>query len=105
MNKAFTALAAILSSGIFAFAYIREWIHMRFGQGQVPTRSEALEAPYYYASKTLYQLVLGVFASIFILIFSYAIWAVIRQKWGHVMLAFTLSMLCILAVMINGAIK
>lgn len=105
MNKVFTALAAILSSGIFAFSYIREWIEMRFGQGQVPTLSEELEAPYFYASKILYQQILGIFASVFTLVFTYALWAVIRQKWGHVMLAFTLSMLCILAVMINGAIK
>ncbi|MGY6522758.1 MAG: hypothetical protein ACXIUD_13575 [Mongoliitalea sp.] len=105
MNKLFIAFAAIISSGIFAFAYWSEWISLRFGEGSIPEITEDFTPPYYYASTELYQQVLLIFACLFLLIFGFAIVAVSRKKWGQVMFAFSISMLCILAVMINGAIK
>ncbi|UJP64764.1 hypothetical protein [Mongoliitalea daihaiensis] len=105
MNKVFLAFAAILSSGIFAFSYWSEWINFRLGNAEIPVGPDDFTPPYYYASTGLYQQVLLIFACAFLLIFGFAMYAVVKKKWGQVMFAFSLSMLCILAVMINGAIK
>lgn len=105
MNKLFVAIAAIGSSGIFAFSYWKEWYGIFSGQHTIPDLTDDITPPYFHASVELYQQVLLIFAVIFSLICIFAVSAVLRKKWGYVMFAFSLSMLAILAVMINGAIK
>lgn len=106
MNRFFVSFAAIASSGIFAYSYWREWIgYKMLGEELVLQPVEKAEVPYFHASEEMYLKVLFVFGMVFGLIFIASILLTYRQKWGWVFGCFVLSMLSILAVMINGAIK
>jgi len=106
MNRFFVSFAAIASSGIFAYSYWREWIgYKMLGEDLVLQPVEKAEVPYFHVSEEMYLKVLFVFGMVFGLIFIASILLTYRQKWGWVFACFVLSMLSILAVMINGAIK
>lgn len=106
MNRFFIAFAAIISSGIFAYSYWREWIGYKLlGEKLVLQAVEKADVPYFHASEHIYMRVLLVFGMIFSLIFISSIILTFKQKWAWVFGCFILSMLSILAVMINGAIK
>jgi len=106
MNRFFIAFAAIVSSGVFAYAYWREWIgYMWLGEELVLQHAENAERPYFHHSEEIYFQVLMLSGLIFSLILMASIYFTYKQKWGWVFGCFVLSMLTILAVMINGAIK
>lgn len=105
MNRIFIVLAAILSSGIFAYSYWKEWLGIKFFGMKMNVFPDHPQAPYYHASESLYLGVLLVFAILFSLVFSGAVWFTFKKNWTGVFVAFLLSMLLIFAVMINGAIK
>ncbi|MCL6261514.1 hypothetical protein M3O96_20610 [Aquiflexum sp. TKW24L] len=106
MNRFFVSFAAIASSGIFAYSYWREWISYKLlGEELVLQPVEKAEVPYFHASEELYLRVLMSFGLLFSLILIVSIYFTYRQKWGWVFGCFVLSMLSILAVMINGALK
>lgn len=105
MNKFFIAFAAIASSGILAYSYLREWIAIKW-LGEVPELiPEHPLSPYFHGSIGLYQRVLVIFGIYFFLVFLGSVYFTWKQKWGFVMLLFVASMLGILGIMINGAIK
>jgi hypothetical protein len=105
MTRLYFSLAAIFSSGIFAYSYWKEWIEIKWMNNQAVLYPEKQDAPYFHASEELYLRVLLIFAFSFTLICSLSVIFTIKQKWKGVFFCFVLSMLCILAVMINGAIK
>jgi hypothetical protein len=106
MNRFFVAFAAIASSGIFTYSYWREWIGYKLlGEELVLQPVEQTDVPYFHASEEIYLKVLMSFGLVFSLILIASIYFTYRQKWGLVFGCFVLSMLSILAVMINGAIK
>jgi hypothetical protein len=105
MNKFFIAFAAVASSGILAYAHLREWIEIRW-MGVMPELvPEHPLSPYFHGSIGLYQRVLVAFGLYFLLVFVGSVFFTWRKKWGFVMLFFVASMLGILGIMINGAIK
>jgi hypothetical protein len=106
MNRFFVAFAAIASSGIFTYSYWREWIGYQWlGEELLLQPIEKAEAPYFHSSEDIYLKVLMTFGLVFSIILIASIYFTYRQKWGWVFGCFVLSMLSILAVMINGAIK
>jgi hypothetical protein len=106
MNRFFVAFAAIASSGIFTYSYFREWIgYKMLGEELVLQPIEKADVPYFHASEEIYLKVILVFGIIFGLIFIGSLLSTYKQKWGWVFGWFVVSMLGILAVMINGAIK
>jgi hypothetical protein len=106
MNRFFVAFAAIVSSGIFSYSYWREWIGYKFLDEELVLQSvEKIEVPYFHASEEMYLRVLVLFGLVFGTVFIASLILTYKQKWGWVFGCFVLSMLSILAVMINGAIK
>lgn len=105
MNRFFIAAAAVLSSGIFAYSYWKEWLGIKWKNQSPNLFPEEEIAPYFHASEEIYMRVMIIFAIIFSIIFIGAVVSVIQKKWGWVFFCFVMSMGTILAVMINGAIK
>ncbi|MFD2201583.1 hypothetical protein [Shivajiella indica] len=105
MNRLYFSLAAIFSSGIFSYSYWKEWIQIKWLNSSAVLLPEKPEAPYFHSTEELYLRVLLVFAIAFSLIFSLSIFFTLKKMWKAVFFCFVMSMLCILAVMINGAIK
>jgi hypothetical protein len=105
MNRLYFSLATLLPSGIFAYSYWREWIEINWLERQALMFPEKQESPYFHASEELYLKVLLIFAILFTFIFILTAIFTIKQKWKWVFSCFLMCMLCILAVMINGAIK
>jgi heme/copper-type cytochrome/quinol oxidase subunit 2 len=105
MNRIFVNLAAILSSGIFAYSYLREWIGAVFFKEEILLQASNPEAPYYHSSLDLYLWNTLTFGLIFLGIFVTAIYAAIKKKEGLVFLCFVLSMIGIFLIMFNGAFK
>jgi hypothetical protein len=106
MNKFFISFAAILSSGIFAYSYLREWIGVKFlneniGIGELSTVNVA----YYYKSESSYMTVMLLFGLLFVTLFGCSVFFTLKQKWKLTYLSFVLTMLGILAIMVNAAIK
>ncbi|SNS63857.1 hypothetical protein SAMN06295967_114109 [Belliella buryatensis] len=105
MNRIFVNIAAILSSGIFAYSYLREWIGAVFFKEEVTLQATNPEAPYYHGNLELYLWNTLTFGLIFAAIFATAIYGSIKKKEGIVFLSFILSMIGIFLVMFNGAFK
>jgi len=105
MNKIFVPFAAIMSSGIFAYSYWKEWTAIKWWGEAANIYPEKEEAPYFHASEELYLKVLLFFALAFSLIFLFSVYYSVKGKWKAVFFCFLFSMLAILVVMINGAIK
>ena len=105
MNRFFVPFAAILSSGLFAYSYWKEWIGIMWLGETANLFPENEQAPYFHASEDLYLQVLLVFALIFSLICSASVYYSLTKKWKAVFFCFIFSMLAIFAVMVNGAIK
>ena len=105
MNRFFLALAATITSGTFAVAYVKEWVNLVLGKEIHLKPSKEINYPYFHNSEDLYRKVVLIIAIVFSLLFFATVWFVLKKKWGMVFFCFTLSMLAILAVMVNGAIK
>lgn len=106
MNKFFIALAAIASSGVLAYSYWRELIgYMWLDEKLKLAPIDHPDIPYFHSSEGLYLRVLFIFGLIFSMIFIGAVVYTLKKKWGMVFFFFVLSMMTILAVMVNGAIK
>jgi len=105
MNRFFITFAALLASGIFTYAYLREWIGIKFFGEKTNLQIKNPEAPYFHASEDLYLLNILVFGLLFLSIFTLAVYSTWRNKRGLVFLAFVLSMLGMFVIMLNGAIK
>jgi hypothetical protein len=106
MNRFFLAFAAILTSGIFAFSYLKEWASIRLvGQKLILKPSEEIVYPYFHHSDELYLRVTLVFGVVFLLLFLASVYFVYQKNEKKVFLTFVLTMFAILALMINGAIK
>lgn len=105
MNKFFISFAALLSSGIFAYSYWREWLGIKFFQEEMNLQLGNPQAPYFHSSEDLYMRVLLIFGILFGIIFLSTIYSTIKGNKVWVFLCFILAMLSILAVMVNGAIK
>src|SRR5665811_1859292 len=103
MNRFFMAFASILTSGIFAFSYLKEWVFFNFLGGELNLNpSQEINYPYFHNSEELYLRVLLTFGTIFFLLFMASVFFALRKKWGKVFLCFTLSMVTILAIMVNA---
>jgi hypothetical protein len=106
LNKFFISFAAIASSGVMAYSFWREMIgYMWLDETLKLLQSDHPDVPYFHSSEELYLKVLFIFGLIFSLILIGAVTFTIKQKWGWVFFFFVLSMMTILALMINGAIK
>jgi len=106
MNKFFLAFASIITPGVWAFTYLKEWVSIKFLGKMVRLQPEkGITYPYFHQSETLYLQVHLIFGTIFLVLCLGSTVFTIRRKWGLVFLCFVLSMLCMFAVMINGAIK
>src|SRR5690554_4081125 len=106
MNRFFLAFATILTSGIFAFSYLREWAGIRIGgQPLLLQPSDEIIYPYFHQSADLYLRVTLIFGVVFSLLFFAGIYFVFKKNERKVFFTFVLTMLTILALMVNGAIK
>lgn len=106
MNRFFVSFAAILASGIFAYSYLKEWFDYNVLNKELILKpSETIDYPYFHQSESLYLKVIMVFGLYFLIICFLSILLTFRQKWGVVYICFVMTMLGILGVMINGAIK
>ncbi|EOZ93500.1 hypothetical protein A33Q_3759 [Indibacter alkaliphilus LW1] len=105
MNKFFIIFAALVSSGIFAYSYLKEWIGIKLGRNEIILQTGENLAPYFHSSEELYLRVVLIFGLVFSCIFLATIYYTVKKKEKMVMLCFVLSMLSIFALMINGAIK
>jgi len=106
MNRFFLAFATTLTSGIFAFSYIKEWTSIQLGgQTLILKPSEEIVYPYFHQSPELYLSVILVFGIGFLLLFLASVYFVYQKNEKKVFLIFVLTMFVILALMINGAIK
>ncbi|AFL82874.1 hypothetical protein Belba_0206 [Belliella baltica DSM 15883] len=105
MNRFFITFAALSASGIFTYAYLREWIGIKLFGEEVHLQIDNPEAPYFHSSEDLYLLNILVFGLLFLSIFGLAVYGTWKKKHGLVFLTFVLSMLGMFVVMINGAIK
>ena len=65
----------------------------------------SVETPYYYQSEDSYMTVMLLFGLLFVFLFGSSVYFTLRQKWKLTYLSFVLTMLGILAVMVNSAIK
>lgn len=100
------AFASIFTSGIFAFSYLKEWISVQFwDQKLILKPSSEIDYPYFHQSQNLYLQVILIFGIVFFLLFATSVLFTIQKKEGKVFLCFVLTMLAILALMVNGAIK
>ncbi len=98
-------MAAILSSGVFAYSYLREWVGAVFFHEEIILQTQNQDAPYFHGSKELYLWNTLTFGLIFTAILAMAIYGSIKKKEGLVFLSFVLSMMGILLIMFNGAFK
>lgn len=105
MNRFFVSFAALLTSGIFAYAYWREWLGIKYFEEEMNLQPENPQAPYFHSSEELYMRVLLYFGILFGIIFLNTLYFTIKRKSGWVFICFILAMFSILAVMVNGAIK
>ncbi len=106
MNRFFISFASIFTSGIFAFSYIKEWISIRIlGENLLLKPSKEIDYPYFHQTEELYLRVILIFGMAFFILFVASVIFTIQKKWGMVFLFFTLSMITILIVMVNGAVK
>lgn len=106
MNRFFLAFASIFTSGIFALSYLKEWVFINFfGEKLHLKPSKEIDYPYFHSSEELYLRVVLIFGTVFFLLLIASVIFTLQKKWGKVFLCFTLSMMAILAVMVNGAIK
>jgi hypothetical protein len=105
MDRLYFSLATLLSSGIFAYSYWREWVEIKWFEREALIFPDKQEAPYFHTSEVLYLKVLLIFAIAFTFIFTLSAIFTFKQKWKWVFICFLMCMICILAVMINGAIK
>lgn len=106
MNRFFVVFAAILTSGIFAFSYLREWVNYALLDKVLDLRpTDTIDFPYFHSSEALYLKVTLIFGLVFLLLFGLSVFFSLKKKWGMVYLCFVMNMLAILAMMVNGAIK
>lgn len=105
MNSFFIKFAALASSGIFSYSYLREWVGAKWLGEEIVLLPNKEDAPYFHSSEELYLTVILVFGLLFMLIFLASVYFTVRNKEKMVMLCFVFSMLSIFAVMVNGAIK
>ncbi|HLT08078.1 MAG TPA: hypothetical protein VK014_11155 [Cyclobacteriaceae bacterium] len=106
MNRIFLAFAAILSSGIFAYSYLKEWISIYIqGQPLVLRPTNEIAYPYYHQNAELYLTVTLIFGMIFLLLLLASLYFLFTNNQKKIFYTFVLTMLFILALMINGAIK
>jgi hypothetical protein len=106
MDRFFLSFASIFSSGIFAVSYLKEWVSIKFFGEEISLKpSEEINYPYFHHSEELYLRVLLIFGMLFLFLGIASVIYTLQKKWGKVFLCFTLSMLTILAAMVNGAIK
>lgn len=106
MNKFFLAFASIFTPGVWAFTYLKEWISIKFlGEMVVLQPEEGIVYPYFHQSEALYLQVHLIFGAVFLTLCLGSTVFVIRRKWNLVFLCFVLSMLAMLGIMVNGAIK
>ncbi|MGY6744481.1 MAG: hypothetical protein ACXIUQ_17195 [Cecembia sp.] len=105
MNRFFVPFAAIISSGIFAYSYWKQWLAIKWWGEKAVIFPEKEQAPYFHASEELYLQVLLAFALVFSLIFLTSIIYAVKRNQRAVFFCFIFSMLAIFAVMVNGAIK
>lgn len=105
MNRLFITFAALSASGIFTYAYLREWLGIKLLGEKVHLQIDNPEAPYFHASEDLYLLNILVFGLLFLSIFGLAVYGTWKKKSGLIFLAFVLSMLAMFVIMLNGAIK
>lgn len=98
--------ASILTPGIFAVSYLKEWVTIKIlGEELKLKPSNEINYPYFHHSEELYLRVVLIFGTAFLLLFIASVFFTAQKKWGKVFLCFTLSMITILAAMVNGAIK
>ena len=106
MNRFFLAFATILTSGIFAFSYLKEWASIQLGAQELILKpSEEIAYPYFHQSSELYLRAIFVFGVVFLLLFLAAVYFVNQKNEKNIFFTFVLTMLAILALMINGAVK
>jgi len=106
MNRFFLGFAAVLTSGVFAFSYLKEWVSIQIGrQTLVLSPNDDIIYPYYHQSPELYLRMILVFGIVFLSLFIASVFFVFKKNEKKVFLSFVLTMLAILALMINGAIK
>ncbi len=106
MNRFFIAFAVIVSSGIFGFSYFYEWLqYALFHQEPVLNANDSIDYPYFHSSKQTYLAVMLVFGILFLTQFILGIYYSICKNHKAVFMVFVSTMLTILAVMINSAIK
>lgn len=106
MNRFFLAFATILTSGIFAFSYLKEWASLQVGDQELVLKpSEEIIYPYFHQSAELYLRVTLAFGVVFLLLFLASVYFVYQKSQKKIFLTFVLTMFVILALMINGAIK
>ncbi|MBW3470526.1 hypothetical protein [Arthrospiribacter ruber] len=105
MNRFFIKFAALVSSGIFAYSYLREWFGIVLLNEEIILQTDEAFSPYFHRSEQLYLRVIFIFGLIFLSIFSASAYFTFKKKDKMVMLCFVMSMLAIFAVMANGAIK
>jgi hypothetical protein len=106
MNRFFVSFAAICTPAVFAYAYLSEWIGIKFLEKKVVLRpDEQITYPYYHNSEEVYLTVMLLFGLLFVGLFCSAVYFTLKQKRKLIFSSFLLSLLGILAIMINGAIK
>lgn len=106
MNKIFMAIAAIFSSGIFAYVYLKTWISVAYYNTPLTLQSnDEVDYPYFYRSEETYMRVTLIFGMIFLSLWIASVFFTFKKDWSRVFFVFVLSMITVLAVMINGAIK
>ena len=100
------AFASIIASGLFAFSYLKEYISIKFWEEELILQPAGeINYPYFHQSETTYLRVMLVFGLIFFVLWIASVFFIFKKKSGMLFLCFILSMLTILAVMINSAIK
>ncbi|TVP50120.1 MAG: hypothetical protein EA341_08245 [Mongoliibacter sp.] len=105
MNRFFIKFAALVSSGIFAYSYLREWVGAKWLDEDIFLLPNNENAPYFHNSESLYLRVIFIFGLLFTAIFIASAYFTIKKKEKMIMLCFVLSMFSIFVVMLNGAIK
>src|SRR5690606_26100509 len=106
MNRFFLAFATILTSGIFAFSYLKEWASIQLGSQQLVLSPNAeIIYPYFHQSPELYLRVTLIFGVVFFLLFLGSLYYLFQKNEKKIFLTFVLIMFTILALMVNGAIK
>jgi hypothetical protein len=106
MNRFFLAFAAVLTSGIFAFSYLKEWAFIQLGRQDLALNPTAeIIYPYFHQSPELYLRVTLIFGIVFLILFIASVYFVFKKNEKKIFFTFILTMFAILALMVNGAIK